>query len=111
MYTESRLTLTYLETCGALCRGENTAAESESSPHAIAHTRQQRRILRSAQAHLSGKQMLLLILLYEEGLSQMEAAAELGMSQQGLSKMHHRLLRVLRVELAGSGIVSLRQIL
>lgn len=55
--------------------------------------------------------MLLLILLYEEGLSQIEAAAELGISQPALSKMHHRLLHILRVELAGSGIVSLHQIL
>ena len=87
------------------------APEAEYSPLARVIAGQCHAVLRMGQQKLTGKQALLLILLYDMDKSFEDASQVMGMTKQSTIRMHQRVLRVLKQELAGQGITNSNQLL
>lgn len=60
--------------------------------------------MKDCELRLTGRQMLLLLLRYDAALTFAEIAIELSVSEVRVWKMHVRILRILKAELASRNI-------
>lgn len=79
-------------------------AGPEYSPFVQARIAERKRILKDCELRLTGRQMLLLLLRYDAALTFAEIAIELSVSEVRVWKMHVRILRILKAELASRNI-------
>jgi|SRR5579863_1610212 len=113
MRTSSRQSKTFGSAAqdGRLRLADILPAPEEYSPLARAIAAQCHAIMRMGQQKLTGKQALLLILLYDMDKSVDDAALIMGITRWSAIRMHQRVLGVLKQELEGQGITHSNQLL
>jgi DNA-directed RNA polymerase specialized sigma24 family protein len=81
-------------------------AGPEYSPFVQARIAERKRILNQCEEGLTGRQMFLLLLRYDAGLTWLEISVEMGVSENAVWKMHVRILHILRKQLEALNITD-----
>jgi DNA-directed RNA polymerase specialized sigma subunit len=82
----------------------------EQSPLHILLEKEMQKILADSQLKLTGRQMQLLILIYEMDFSLSDVALIMQVGKTRAHQIHQRTLQVMKKELASKGIYSRSQI-